>query len=56
MPRERRAEIAAICKRHGVTIVEDDIYGFLLPNYGPAPKKPIVAGHPEIEIDRKSVV
>ncbi|HET7439990.1 MAG TPA: beta-L-arabinofuranosidase domain-containing protein [Terriglobales bacterium] len=24
--------------------------GFLLPNYGPAPKKPIVAGHPEIEM------
>jgi DNA-binding transcriptional MocR family regulator len=35
MPRERRAEIAAICKRHGVTIVEDDIYGFLLPDAPP---------------------
>jgi len=23
---------------------------FLLPNYGPAPKKPIVSGHPEIEL------
>ena len=23
---------------------------FLLPNYGPAPKKPIVSGHPEIEM------
>lgn len=29
MPAGRRAEIAAICKRHGVIIVEDDIYGFL---------------------------
>ena len=24
--------------------------GFLLPNYGPAPKQPIVSGHPEIEM------
>jgi DUF1680 family protein len=24
--------------------------GFLLPNFGPAPKKPIVSGHPEIEM------
>jgi DNA-binding transcriptional MocR family regulator len=29
MPAERREEIAAICKRHGVVIIEDDIYGFL---------------------------
>lgn len=29
MPAARREEIAAICKRHGVTIIEDDIYGFL---------------------------
>jgi uncharacterized protein len=26
------------------------VNGFLLPNYGPAPKKPIVSGHPEIEM------
>jgi DNA-binding transcriptional MocR family regulator len=29
MPAERREEIAAICRRYGVTLVEDDIYGFL---------------------------
>jgi uncharacterized protein len=26
------------------------VNGFLLPNYGPAPRKPIVSGHPEIEM------
>ncbi|MGC2636070.1 MAG: beta-L-arabinofuranosidase domain-containing protein [Acidobacteriaceae bacterium] len=30
----------------GIRFVDD----FLLPNYGPAPLKPIVAGHPEIEM------
>jgi len=30
MPQERRQEIAAICRRHGVTIVEDDVFGFLV--------------------------
>ena len=30
----------------GIRFVDD----FLIPNYGPAPKKPIVSGHPEIEI------
>src|SRR5437879_4661261 len=30
----------------GIRFVDD----FLLPNYGPAPKKPIVSGHPEIEM------
>lgn len=30
----------------GIHFVND----FLLPNYGPAPKKPIVSGHPEIEM------
>lgn len=30
----------------GVRFVND----FLLPSYGPAPKKPIIAGHPEIEM------
>ncbi len=30
----------------GIRFVGD----FLLPNYGPAPKKPIVSGHPEIEM------
>lgn len=36
MPAERREAIAEICKRHGVVIVEDDIYGFLSPD-GPPP-------------------
>jgi uncharacterized protein len=30
----------------GIHFVDD----FLIPNYGPAPKKPIVSGHPEIEM------
>jgi DNA-binding transcriptional MocR family regulator len=30
VPTERRREIAAICQRYGVKIVEDDVYGFLL--------------------------
>ncbi len=30
VPVERRREIAAICQRYGVKIVEDDVYGFLL--------------------------
>jgi len=30
----------------GIRFVDD----FLLPSYGPAPKKPIVSGHPEIEM------
>lgn len=29
MPAARRAMIADVCRRHGVTIVEDDIYSFL---------------------------
>ncbi len=29
MPAERREEIAAICRRYSVAIVEDDIFGFL---------------------------
>jgi DNA-binding transcriptional MocR family regulator len=36
MPEERRREIAAIARQHGVPIVEDDIYGFLVRN-GPPP-------------------
>jgi len=29
MPEERRREIAAICRRHDIAVVEDDAYGFL---------------------------
>ena len=36
MPETRRQEIAEICQRLGVTLVEDDIYGFL-PEDGPPP-------------------
>src|SRR5215475_9073099 len=44
MPEGRRREIAAIARRHGVAILEDDIYGFLVKN-GPAP---LVAHAPEL--------
>jgi len=44
MPAERRGEIAAIARRHGVAIVEDDIYGFLVED-GPTP---LVTHAPEI--------
>ncbi|HEX9462578.1 MAG TPA: PLP-dependent aminotransferase family protein [Alphaproteobacteria bacterium] len=46
MPAERRQAVAEICKRHGVMLVEDDIYGFLSPN-GP---KPVASIHPETSI------
>lgn len=36
MPGRRREEIAAIARRHGVAIIEDDAYGFL-PAAAPAP-------------------
>jgi DNA-binding transcriptional MocR family regulator len=35
MSEERRKEIAAIADEHGLPIVEDDSYGFLLPNLKP---------------------
>ncbi|MSP66987.1 MAG: PLP-dependent aminotransferase family protein [Alphaproteobacteria bacterium] len=31
LPRGRREQIAAIARRHGVVVIEDDIYGFLAP-------------------------
>jgi DNA-binding transcriptional MocR family regulator len=43
MPLERRREIAAIARRHGVAIVEDDIYGFLIKD----PPPPLVTLAPE---------
>ncbi len=36
MPERRRNEIAIICRRYGLAIVEDDAYGFI-PPHGPAP-------------------
>lgn len=29
MPEERRREIAAVCRRHDLAVIEDDVYGFL---------------------------
>src|SRR5258708_26760482 len=46
MPAERRQAVAEICKRHGVMLGEDDIYGFLSPN-GP---EPVASIHPETSI------
>lgn len=36
VPETRRAQIAAICRRHRIAIVEDDAYGFIL-QHGPHP-------------------
>lgn len=46
MPEARRLEIAEICRRHGVPIIEDDSYGFLLD----APPPPIAALAPDVTI------
>jgi DNA-binding transcriptional MocR family regulator len=44
MPEDRRRAIAEIARRHGVAIVEDDVYGFLLG----APPLPIANLVPEL--------
>lgn len=44
MPIERRVAIAEICRRHDVTIVEDDIYGFLA-RKAPPPLSSFVPDH-----------
>jgi DNA-binding transcriptional MocR family regulator len=36
VPESRRREIAEVCRRHGVRIVEDDLYGFLLDEQMPS--------------------
>lgn len=36
MPEERRHAVAAVARRHGVVVVEDDVYGFLLDTPPPA--------------------
>lgn len=36
MPAQRRAEIVEVARRHGVAIVEDDAYGFLVADAPPA--------------------
>ncbi|MBL8702285.1 MAG: PLP-dependent aminotransferase family protein [Alphaproteobacteria bacterium] len=46
MSAPRREAIAEICRRHGVTIIEDDIYGFLAPEAPP----PLAAFAPELTV------
>jgi len=46
MPEQRRREIAAVAERHGVFVVEDDVYGFL-PD---SPLPPIRTVLPELGI------
>jgi DNA-binding transcriptional MocR family regulator len=43
MSEPRRRDIAAVAQRHGVTVLEDDVYGFLAPD----PPPPIAAFAPE---------
>ncbi len=40
---ERRQAIAEVCRRHGVTVIEDDIYNYLMPE----PEPPLAAYLPE---------
>ena len=35
LPEKRRRDVAAIAATHGVTIIEDDVYGFLVPHAPP---------------------
>jgi DNA-binding transcriptional MocR family regulator len=51
MPEERRREIAEVARRYGVKIVEDDVYGFLVPD---APK-PLITHAPELGVFCTSV-
>lgn len=44
IPLQRRKEIIAIARQHGVAILEDDVYGFLHPDH----PTPIAAMAPEI--------
>ncbi|HEX2093712.1 MAG TPA: PLP-dependent aminotransferase family protein [Longimicrobiaceae bacterium] len=46
MPTSRREEVAGIAREHGVTIVEDDVYGLLPPDVPP----PIAALAPDITV------
>lgn len=45
MPQARRVEIAEIARRHGVTLVEDDVFGFLVDD-----ARPIQAIAPDITL------
>lgn len=46
MPEDRRRKIAAIARTHDVTIVEDNVFGFLVPDAPP----PIAATDPDVTI------
>ncbi len=46
MPEDRRREIAAIARKHAITIVEDDVFGFLATGAPP----PIAAIAPDITV------
>jgi DNA-binding transcriptional MocR family regulator len=35
MPEARRRDIAAVARRHGVLLIEDDVFGFLVPDAPP---------------------
>jgi DNA-binding transcriptional MocR family regulator len=51
VPETRRRELAEVARRYGVKIVEDDVYGFLVPN---APQ-PMVNFAPELGVFCSSV-
>jgi len=51
MPEQRRRELAEVARRYGVKIVEDDVYGFLVPD---APQ-PMVNFAPELGVFCTSV-
>ena len=44
MPEDRRREIAKIAQRHGVAVVEDEVYGHLLPEH-PTPLAALAPEH-----------
>lgn len=44
VPQDRRLDIAAVMKRHGLPLIEDDAYGFVLPDAPP----PMAASAPEL--------
>lgn len=47
MPAQRRDEIADVCKRHGIAVIEDDIYAFLLNEGESAALRPLSCRLPE---------
>ncbi len=47
MPEARRDEIAEVCRRHGIAVIEDDIYAFLLAESEIRRLRPLSARLPE---------